>query len=217
MRRLSFVAKATLVASVLYLVLGLAVQVARAGEVAPPYGGPCLSDGFPTVHDRVLRRAWNRHAGAEHANRVCRFIAQIRLESSGRADAKSAAGAEGLGQQIKSAAQDCRERGGLKGSRRDARFSAGCAAWLMAKHMKGQREQRSEICRQRNAELGYVSGPGHVWGGQKAARKELGLIARCPEDGILDGMRLILRPEAYKEAANYPRAIDKLERRAVPR
>ena len=197
------------------LIVALAALPALAGDT-PPYRGACLPDGFPTAHDRTIRQAWFRHAGAEHANRVCRFTAQIRLESSGRADAESGAGAVGLGQQLESAATDCRRRGGLRGSRRDARFSAGCAAWLMSRHMKGQREHRTAICRQRNAELAYVSGPGHVWGGQRAARRDLGLIARCPEDGILAGMELILRPSAYHEASNYPAAIDRLERRAVP-
>lgn len=196
------------------VILSLA-GTALALEDAPPWRGACLSDGFPTVHDSTIRTAWHRHAGAEHAGRVCRFIAQIRKESSGRADARSGAGAVGLGQQLESAAQDCR-RAGLRGNRRDARFSAGCAAWLMAKHMKAQYEFRPALCRIRNAELAYVSGPGHVWGGQRAARRQLGLIARCPEDGILAGMELILRPDAYHEASNYPAAIDRLERRAVP-
>ena len=217
MRQLSCVAKATLPASALYLLLALGLQAAHAyHEETPPYRGACLADGFPTAHDGTIRAAWHRHAGAEHAGRVCRFIAQIRKESSARADAKSGAGAEGLGQQLESAASDCRRIGGLRGNRRNARFSAGCAAWLMSRHMKGQREQRPALCRHRNAELAYVSGPGHVWGGQRAARKELGLIARCPEDGILAGMELILRPSAYHEASNYPVAIDRLERRAVP-
>ena len=190
--------------------------MASAAEIAPPHRGACLSDGFPTKYDRLVRQAWHRHAGAEHADRVCRFVSQIRKESSARADARSGAGAVGLGQQLESAATDCRRLGGLRGRRVDARFSAGCAAWLMSRHMRAQREQRPALCRHRNAELAYVSGPGHVWKGQRVARDRLGLLARCPDDGILAGMEMILRPEAYREASGYPAAIDRLERRAVP-
>lgn len=200
-------------------VLILAASAAGAHdepEPTPPYLGVCLADGFPTTYDAIIRESWMRHAGTAYAGRVCRFTAQIRKESSARADAVSHAGAEGLGQQIAEAADDCR-RAGLRGSRREARFSAGCGALLMAKHMRSQREMRGPLCRQRNAELCYVSGCGHVWAGQRAARQRLGLLARCPDDGILAGMELILRPDAYREASRYPSAIDRLERRAVPR
>lgn len=203
-------------AGALTLLVAASATAQTGDHFAPPWRGVCLADGFPTQHDRVLRQAWNRHAGAEHVDRVCRFIAQIRRESSARADAESGAGAVGIGQQVGAAAQDCRERGGLRGSRRDVRFSAGCAAWLMKRHMRGQREKRTALCKHRNAELAYVSGPGHVWKGQRLARNKLGLIALCAEDGILAGMELILHDEAYHEAMMYVRTIDKLERRAVP-
>lgn len=182
-----------------------------AAPVVVSHLGACGAAGFPVQHDGVIRRAWLRHAGARFADRHCRFRAQLARESGLRSDAASAAGAVGIGQQIASAALDC-TRAGLSGSRGDVRFSAGCAALLMARHIRGQREPRTDDCRVRNAELAYVSGPGHVWSGQRVARERFGLVARCPHDGILEGMREILRPDAAREASGYSPRIDELER-----
>lgn len=214
---------------VLLLLGGLSgVAVGHGGAAPPPvtpeaapatlhYLGDCLSAGFPTRHDKIIRRAWLRHAGARYADRHCRFRAKLARESGLRTDAKSASRAEGIGQQIPEAEEDCKRKGGLTGTRGEARFGAACAAWLDARNLRWQTEPRTDDCRIRNAELSYVSGPGHVRQGQRAGRRKLGLVALCPNDGILAGMRTILRPDAYREAAGYSPRIDELEREMVPR
>ena len=178
--------------------------------------GDCLAAGFPSRYDAIIKRAWQRHAGARYADRHCRFRAKLARESSLRANVCSDADGCGIGQQIPEAAQDCQRKGGLKGTRGDARFSAACAAWLDARSLRSQKEPRSDDCRLRNADLCYVSGCGWVWRGQRVARRKLGLVASCPDDGILAGMRELLNPDAYHEASNYTPRIVALERAMVP-
>ena len=196
-------------------------HTAAVEHVSPPpvlrWLGDCLPAGFPTRYDTIIKRAWQRHAGARYADRHCRFRAKLARESSLRENVCSKKDGCGIGQQIPEAAEDCQRQGGLKGTRGDVRFSAGCAAWLDARALRSQREPRSDDCRVRNTDLVYVSGPKWTWAGQRVGRRKLGLPSVCPEDGILAGMKTLLHERAYEEAAGYTPRILELERAMVPR
>ena len=202
----------------LALFLACEVRAAESPPVgaahAPPSLRACRPAGFPTRYDALIRAEWIRRLGARWAHRHCRFRALLARESSLRADAASSAGAVGLGEQLSTAARDCR-LAGIHGRRREARFSIACTAYLYRRSLVQLREPRPEDCRLHLAELGYVSGFRHVIRGQRVARRE-GRPAVCPDDGILDGMREILSPAAYREAAAYSPRIDALEEAMRP-
>ena len=189
---------------------------APRGRFSKTIPGTCNPAGFPTTHDAMIRKAWVKHAPIEWQPYHCEFRAQICLESSCRyTNRRSTADAIGLGQQIESAAKDCRVQGGLQGRRQDAEFSLMCAAWLMERNGRIWISPRSELCRRVLARISYVSGGGNGIAGQREARKE-GLTAVCWEDGIREGMRKILSPEAFRDVEHYVTRIDELAREMTP-
>ena len=132
----------------------------------------CLAAGFTQKHDSVIKKAWIKHLPPEWGDRHCGFRAGLMAESSGNDKAVSYAGAVGLGQQLVTAAEDCRKQGKLKGTRADARFSANCAAWLYNRNRKiwispRPKDEHIVLCR-----ASYISGAGNILAAQKLAIKE---------------------------------------------
>ena len=187
---------------------------AAAAPIGTHPSEPCRAAGYPTRHDRLIRRAWLKHGGARWAHRHCGWRAQLMAESSGDPDAESAADAVGLGQQIPAAAADCRAAG-LKGSRREARWSAHCGAWLMRRAGDVWHAPRSEACRIELARGCYISGCGRLIRAQTIARAR-GRVARCWHDGIGEFIGQIISSASAAAAREYVDRVAALERRMTP-
>ena len=152
----------------------------------------------------VLHDAWMHHNPQWEAYYPA-FAWQIALESSCQRDAESASGAIGLAQLLGSAATDCRGAG-LTGSRREAVFSAECAAWLQARAGRTWRSYRTSECRIVLVWVSYLTGAGWLIDAQDAARRD-GRLAVCWDDGIGDYLQAVITPENAAHAHWYARWI----------
>lgn len=196
----------------LLAVLLLAVERADAGTTRIVF----RDIGFPMQYNEAIVRSWLRHHGPGWTRAfVHSFWAQIMAESSGRKDAESSAGGVGLAQLIREAAEDCRVRAGMRGSRRHVRFALGCSAWISKRSRRFWKAPRPERCRRTLTLAGYVSGDGNPHCAQIAARAD-GHAAVCWEDGISLYMPACVGAGAVHEARNYVDMVGRIERQVRP-
>ena len=174
----------------------------------------CLPAGFTQKHDQVIKRAWIKHLPPAWGDRHCGFRAGMMAESSGNEKAVSYAGAVGLGQQLVSAADDCRKKGKLIGNRADARFSAHCAAWLYNRNRRIWISPRPKDEHLVLTRASYVTGAGNLIRAQKVATKE-GYAAMFYSQ-ISPFLPRVISKKNAADVDHYVDRIDKLERAMTP-
>ena len=130
------------------------------------------------------------------------------MESSGDPESESRV-AVGLAQLIESAAKDCRRQGGLKGRRKDVRFSLGCGAYLTNRNRKIWKAKRTEECRYNLTLASYISGAGNIIKAQTKARTE-GYAASCLGNGIQAHLSKVISEKNAKDVEYYVKRIHEL-------